>query len=128
MPGTETTQQPACLYCGNALKGRTDKKFCNELCRNAFNNGKKTAERKSIQQVDQSLKRNRKILATIIEDSEIAIVDKFSLVKMGFDSKYHTHQLVNRKNETYKYCYDLGWKEIDGGLKVMIVWDTGTTT
>jgi len=27
-----------CLHCDHVLKGRTDKKFCDDYCRNTYNN------------------------------------------------------------------------------------------
>jgi hypothetical protein len=112
-----------CLYCQDILKGRSDKKFCNEACRNAHNNDQKAKERTSIKRVDLSLKKNRRILSEMIGTNKTVVVDKLILLRSGFDTKYHTHQHLTGKQETYKYCYDLGWKEIEGGLKIMIVWD-----
>lgn len=34
----DTPQQAYCLYCGKPVKGRIDKKFCDDWCRNAYNN------------------------------------------------------------------------------------------
>lgn len=35
MTATETA---TCLNCDKTLKGRTDKKFCDDYCRNSYNN------------------------------------------------------------------------------------------
>ena len=32
---SDTLQQAYCLYCGKPVKGRIDKKFCDDWCRNA---------------------------------------------------------------------------------------------
>ena len=31
-------QERKCLECGTVLKGRSDKKFCSDYCRNTYNN------------------------------------------------------------------------------------------
>ena len=42
MPDTLTTLQTRlCGVCTRPLRGRSDKKFCNDYCRNTFNNRKK---------------------------------------------------------------------------------------
>jgi hypothetical protein len=33
----ETTDGQTCAECGKGLFGRTDKRFCNDTCRNGFN-------------------------------------------------------------------------------------------
>ena len=41
-----------CLECGDHLKGRIDKKFCSDYCRNSFNNKVNKDKKKLFQKVD----------------------------------------------------------------------------
>ena len=50
MTAFEQEKNKKCLSCGKLLKGRVDKKFCDDYCRNNYNNlyfkawGKNTVE------------------------------------------------------------------------------------
>ena len=61
MEGTVTIS-PTCLTCGKALRGRTDKKFCDEGCKNEHNNPLQREEREAIKLIDWILKHNRRVL------------------------------------------------------------------
>ena len=46
-----------CLACGKTVKGRIDKKFCDDYCRNVYNNRTKSDDNALIREVIQILKR-----------------------------------------------------------------------
>lgn len=55
-----------CLECGDSFKGRTDKKFCSDLCRNGFNNRVKASTSNYYRVVNSTLRKNYKILEELI--------------------------------------------------------------
>jgi hypothetical protein len=96
-----------CLECSDKLRGRTDKKFCTDMCRNAYNNRLNSNINNYVRNVNNVLKRNRRILEalTVLNESKI---HKGKLIEMGFDFKYFTHKKSVRAGVIY-FCYDLGY-------------------
>ena len=41
---TQVADSKVCLACGKPLKGRIDKKFCDDYCRNNYNNQQKAKD------------------------------------------------------------------------------------
>jgi hypothetical protein len=50
------------------------------------------------------------------------VTDKQQLLEQGFDFNYFTEQYRNDKSEIYFYCYDYGYRKLEGG-KIMAVRD-----
>lgn len=108
-----------CFLCGEYLKGRSDKKFCNDHCRNTYNNLLKTNDEENIRSINQVLRKNRQILKeSIFQDS--SIVDIILLKGRGFVVEFHTHiRLLDTK--TYFYCYDIGYTFVNAeAVKIVI--------
>lgn len=106
-----------CLNCQKPLKGRSDKKYCDEACRNDYFNKQKETERKEIRTIDLALKKNRRILKELLGDSESVTIREKKLQEKGFVFHYHTHHVVTKyKQHEYLFCYDYGYHEIEKGL------------
>ncbi len=105
MPG----KQRFCLECGEPLVGRSDKKFCSDYCRNAYNNRKNRETNKLIREIHGILKRNYKILEEILGDRHMTKVHKSVLLNMGFRMDYITQKSTTKKGDTYFYVYDVGY-------------------
>src|SRR5687768_3854553 len=99
-----------CTSCGETLKGRIDKKFCDDYCRNNYNNmqKEKSGYGKVVRSINNTLLKNRKILQSIITD-ETAKINKERLLAMGFQFNYITHTYLTRNGKLYSYCYDYGY-------------------
>jgi len=111
-----------CLNCQKPVKkGRADRKFCDEGCKNEFHNNKKTSERQEILRIEMALKNNRRILKKVLGPKKEEIVIKETLLKMGFEFTYHTHHVISTyKSNEYIFCYNYGyWKMDDDKLKVV---------
>ena len=103
-----------CLFCGKPVKGRTDKKFCNDYCRNNYNNQLKSADGKLVRNINNVLRKNRNILKAVLPDTEdTAKANKEKLANKGFSFKYFTHQYQTKKGNIYCYCYDYGYLPLD---------------
>jgi len=55
-----------CLECGDPVKGRIDKKFCSDYCRNAYNNKVNKDSKNLIRNINNRLRKNHKILVQLI--------------------------------------------------------------
>ncbi len=103
-----------CLACNKPVKGRTDKKFCDDYCRNNYNNQLKADTNNLVRNVNNALSKNRRILENIISDGEeMAKISKEKLIEKGFQFKYMTHSYTNKKGNTYFFCYDHGYLSLE---------------
>jgi hypothetical protein len=98
-----------CQLCRQILQGRTDKKFCDDGCRNNFNNQQNSLMNKEVRTINRVLKRNRTILHALLPTGKMQIhVRKESLLLAGFNFSYCTHQGVSPSGNSYQICYDIG--------------------
>ncbi|HEX5024889.1 MAG TPA: hypothetical protein VFV68_06440 [Agriterribacter sp.] len=109
-----TTQQAYCMFCNKPVKGRIDKKFCDDWCRNAHNNRRYSQTSTFVRNVNTILRRNRQILETIIPDGkEITKTPRKKLAEKGFNFQYITHTHTTKKGLTYFFCYEYGYLSIE---------------
>lgn len=111
----------ACYNCNKVLRGRTDKKFCDDHCRNSYNNQFKTEKSNCVRNINNWLQKNRRILEQfLITYGGKAIVNKERLERQGFLFAYHTHIHTNKKGNTYFYCYEYGYLPLDNNLYLIV--------
>ncbi len=113
----KSTQEQArnCLSCDKPLKGRSDKKFCDDYCRNNFNNHLKGEEGPLVRSINKILRKNRKLLEALIQpDERTAKSLKGILIERGFDFRYFTNLFTNKKGFTYFFCYEYGYLLLEG--------------
>ncbi|MFT4094251.1 MAG: hypothetical protein QM640_11480 [Niabella sp.] len=104
----------SCLQCGKRLKGRADKKFCDDYCRNNYNNIQKAGDENLIRNIHNTLRKNRKILAMLLKaDEENIKVHREKLQTAGFNFKYNTHQLQTQRGHVYIFCYNYGYLPLE---------------
>lgn len=115
------TDNRLCLECGSALRGRLDKKFCNDYCRNAHNNKQNADANNYVRTVNNALRKNRRILESIIKPGEeMGKAPRQSLARHGFDFAFHTHQYTNKKGQTYNFCYEYGYLPLEGDWVLVV--------
>jgi predicted nucleic acid-binding Zn ribbon protein len=108
------TPQKTCISCGKAVKGRSDKKFCNDHCRNNYNNQLKAAVNNYVRNINNALRKNRRILEELMPAQEkLAKTSRERLTQAGFQFRYLTHSFRNRKGNTYFFCYEYGYMPLD---------------
>jgi hypothetical protein len=108
-----------CLDCNAPIKGRADKRFCDDLCRSNFHNQSKAEELVFLKQINQILKKNREILKNKTPMGKVR-VKKEMLIKKGFDFGYHTHIYSNSSGMTYFFCYEYGYVTLRNG-EILVV-------
>ncbi len=119
----ETDVVKTCLACAKPLKGRVDKKFCDDYCRNNYNNLQKAKGNYSsyVRNINNSLLKNRKILESILPATEeTAKANKEKLLRLGFQFKYLTHLYITKSGKTYFYCYDYGYLPLDNDWYLVV--------
>lgn len=116
-----TKRNQYCEDCGNPLSGRSDKRFCDDYCRNHFNNKMKSGSNNLMRNINNALKKNRNILAGILnEENDTAKISREKLLASGFLFKYGTHSYTNKKGNVYIYCYDYGYLKLDQDLILVV--------
>lgn len=104
MDSNQSIQRTSCQQCGQPLSGRIDKKFCDDYCRNAYNNNHKRADEKYIQEVNRIIRRNRRILKSLCPVGK-AVVRKEVLDSLGYNYQYFSNVYRTGKS-IYYICYD----------------------
>lgn len=109
------TETRLCQNCGKPIQGRLDKKFCDDSCRNTYNNQQNAIPVNLIRNINNTLKKNRNILESLIPaNEELAKTTRERLVRAGFNFRFFTHTYQSKKGNTYRYCYDFGYLELEG--------------
>lgn len=78
-----------CLLCSKKLVGRSDKKFCNDHCRNEFNNRLNSDENNLMRRVNYALRKNRRILLEFLSMNKTMATQQ-ELRIAGFDFRHFT--------------------------------------
>lgn len=108
-----------CLNCGYELQGRSDQKFCSDLCRNAYNNQLNSDINNSIRNINSILRRNRRVMEKLCPYDKCKST-KVQMATEGFNFNYHTNRFLTKKGQEYIFCYDYGYLELSE-MEVMIV-------
>ena len=110
-----------CLACNKSIKGRTDKKFCDDYCRNAYNNQLKADGNNRIRNINNALRKNRRILEELLPENEKMVkVTREKLLHNGFQFKYHTHIYTNPKGSGYQFCYEYGYLVLENNWYLIV--------
>lgn len=109
----------SCGECGKVVAGRSDKKFCSDECRIAYNNRRYRDDLTVVLSVNRILKKNYIILNRIYLKG-IRRTDLITLSESGFNRLYFTSVKESRTGRRKEYfCYDLSFS-INEKLEVRI--------
>ncbi len=110
-----------CRQCGKTLKGRIDKRFCDDYCRNAYNNQLKSENHRQVRHINLALIKNRRILERLLPGSEeTAKASREKMLKLGYQFLYHTHFYTTKTGRTYTYCYDYGYLPLENNWFLIV--------
>ena len=103
-------KRSVCRSCGKTVQGRSDKKHCNDFCRNEYNNLHSVSNTVYMRRVNYILRKNRNILLSLIPDSAQQVnVSKEKLLIAGFYFALITNVRVTKKGLAYQ-CYDFEYQ------------------
>jgi len=111
-----------CLECGEPIKGRLDKKFCDDQCRSNYNNKANSDATAEVRNINNALRKNRRILESVVNKDGKGRISRAKLLEEGFNFKYITQLHNTKANTTYKLCYDYGYMPVENDFFVVIKW------
>jgi hypothetical protein len=97
-----------CLECGETLRGRSDKKFCTDMCRNTYNNRLNGNCSNLIRNVNGILRKNRRILEQLFAQQSF-MLNREELAERGFNFNYVTHRKPIDRGLIGQFCYEFGY-------------------
>ena len=112
--------EKVCVDCGNPLRGRSDKRFCDDACRNSYNNRLNSVSSALIRQVNGALRKNRKILEELLGGEKTVKMAKDLLLTKGLNFEYFTNQIINAKGQVYYFVYEYGYLELDQNIFLIV--------
>ncbi len=112
-------EERACLECGKPVHGRIDKKFCDDQCRNAYNNKQNADANNFVRNVHYTLRKNRRILEELNPSGKEKVL-KNKLTEKGFDFTFHTSTYTTKKGATYHFVYEYGYLELENDYLLLV--------
>jgi endogenous inhibitor of DNA gyrase (YacG/DUF329 family) len=110
-----------CPECGDKLTGRVDKKFCSDQCRNTYNNRLNSDSTSIVRNINNILRKNRRVLLELNKQSGKTMVTKETLLTNGYNFTYHTHNYITKRGDTYIFCYEQGFLFLeDKGMYLLV--------
>lgn len=117
----EINHEKLCLHCEKPLKGRADKRFCNDYCRNNYNNQLNSDENNLVRNINNILRKNRRLLKQHLGEVEETVkVSRDKLSLEGFNFNHFTHVYQTQKQQTYYFVYEYGYLPLADD-KILIV-------
>ncbi len=113
-------QEKECTECGTLIRGRADKKFCSDQCRNTYNNKLNSDSNNYVRNINNILRKNRRILVSMNPNGK-AKTHKDKLMEKGFDFTYYTNTYTTKAGATYYFCYDYGYLPLDKGFYALVI-------
>tara|TARA_R110002073_G_scaffold123234_1_gene266706 strand:+ start:2562 stop:2915 length:354 start_codon:yes stop_codon:yes gene_type:complete len=108
-----------CLECGEVVKGRVDKKFCSDYCRNSYNNKVNKDSKNLIRNINNRLRKNHKVLSELNYKGKTK-VSRTKLYDKGFDFQLFTSIYKTKTGNTYFYVYDEGYLALENETFLLI--------
>ncbi|MEN8125193.1 MAG: DUF2116 family Zn-ribbon domain-containing protein [Bacteroidota bacterium] len=108
-----------CLECGEPIKGRSDKKFCSDYCRNAYNNKVNKDSKNLIRNTNNRLRKNYKILSDLNTSGKTKTT-RNKLNDKNFDFNLFTSIYTTKAGNVYYYIYDQGYLKLENDYYLLI--------
>lgn len=108
-----------CPECGEKIRGRTDKKFCSDYCRNAYHNKVNKDCSNLVRNINNSLRRNHRILEELNPSGKTSVSRKKLLAK-GFDFEHFTSLYETKKGNRYHFVYDQGYLQLENDFYALV--------
>src|SRR5688572_11661195 len=113
-------QEKSCEECGSVIIGRIDKRFCSDHCRNSFNNRLNSDVTNYIRNINNALRKNRRILMELNPEGKTRL-SRDKLLSKGFDFSCCTSTYTTKEGARYFYCYEQGYLPIEKDYYLLVV-------
>lgn len=100
--------------------GRADKKFCNDACRNAYNNKQNRETSNLLRNTNAKLRKNYQILSRLNFTEGKSKTTREKLTSMGFEFEYFTNWKWYKNGAEYRFLYDIGYKFLEGDWLLVV--------
>jgi len=110
-----------CPVCEDFIIGRADKKFCSDQCRTTFNNRLNSDANNFVRNINNILRKNRRILIELNPKGKSIKVHRDKLVERGFRFNYFTNVYKTKAGKEYFYCYEQGYLALEENVYVLVV-------
>lgn len=111
--------QKQCPECGEKIIGRTDKKFCSDQCRNAYNNKINKDATNLIRNTNNRLRKNWRILERLNPNQKTKTT-KTKLLEKGFDFNLFTSIYTTKVGKIYYFVYNQGYLPLDNDFYALV--------
>ena len=108
-----------CPECGNKVKGRADKIFCSDYCRNMRNNSLNKDQKSLVRNTNNWLRKNYRILEELNVENKTKTT-KQKLLQLGFNFEYFTSIYTTKSGSIYYYLYDQGYLPLDNDFYLLV--------
>ncbi|MBC7381996.1 MAG: hypothetical protein H7296_03265 [Bacteroidia bacterium] len=111
-----------CNFCEEIIRGRQDKKFCDDACRSAFNNKINCDQTNTMRNINNVLRKNRRILEGLlscVKEGKTKVSGK-KIQELGFIFNFHTHTQTTKTGAQYFFCYDYGYMTLKNDYLIVI--------
>ena len=112
-------EKKVCLECNEVVKGRADKKFCSDYCRNAYNNKINKDSKNLIRNINNRLRKNYKTLSELNSTGKTKVA-RTKLYDKGFDFQLFTSIYTTKTGNIYYYIYDQGYLPLENEMFLLI--------
>lgn len=115
----EGVMQKICMECNAKLIGRVDKKFCNDACRNSYNNRVNKDDKNLIRTINNRLRKNYRILE-VLNPNQKTKTTRSKLIAKGFDFNYITSIYTTKAGAQYFFIYNQGYLPLENDFFALV--------
>ncbi len=108
-----------CLECNEKIKGRSDKKFCSDACRNTFNNNLNKDQTNLIRNTNNALRKNYRILKKLNPNKKTKTT-KNKMLSSGFDFTVFTSIYTTKIGTVYYFVYNQGYLPLEKDFVALV--------
>lgn len=108
-----------CLECGSKVMGRIDKKFCNDGCRNTYNNKFNKDSNNLMRNINNRLRKNWRILEALNPEQKTKTT-RSKLIAHGFDFNFFTSIYTTKAGTVYYFVYDQGYLPLENEYYALV--------
>ncbi|MDX1760784.1 MAG: hypothetical protein R3218_01380 [Christiangramia sp.] len=111
--------EKSCPECGEKLRGRTDKKFCSDYCRNTYHNKINKDTSNLIRNTNNQLRKNHRILEELNPKDKTSVT-RSKLLGKGFDFEFFTSIYTTKTGNQYFFVYDQGYLKLENDFYALV--------